>query len=456
MIYCYNSLTKQKEPFQPNVKGKVLLYVCGVTVYDSCHLGHARVAINFDMIVRYLRFCSYEVHYIRNITDIDDKIIARAQQDKVPFTAVSEKFSSEMQRDYQALGLDLPSDEPRASKHLGPIQQLIQRLEKQGYTYKTAGGDLCYRVRNFSGYGKLSGKKIDELRSGSRVEADIHKEDPLDFVLWKAAKPNEPSWESPWGAGRPGWHIECSAMAAHCLATSLDIHGGGSDLIFPHHENEIAQSEAAHGVPLAKYWLHCGSLMINGKKMSKSLNNFISIQDLLRQYDAESIKYFIHTGHYRSPLDFSLSQMRQSVRSLERLYSILALFPYEELVQEASHPAEKDFFNALNDDFNTPQALATLFRIARLAQKSKNIQAARSLLKCGQLLGILHHEPASFLRHPAANEKEKTEIEAIIKEREQARQKQEWEKADLLRQRLLKMSVIIQDTPSGTLWHIKK
>jgi len=456
MIHFYNSLTKKKELFKPQVKRKVLLYVCGVTVYDSCHLGHARVAINFDTIVRYLRFCGYEVRYIRNITDIDDKIIARAQQDKVPFGAISKKFSAEMQQDYQALGIDIPTGEPCASDHLKQIYQLIQILEEQNYTYKTTTGDVCYRVRNFANYGKLSGKKIDELRSGSRVEADVHKEDPLDFVLWKAAKPDEPSWESPWGTGRPGWHIECSAMAAHCLGTSLDVHGGGSDLIFPHHENEIAQSEAAFGVPLAKYWLHCGPLTINGKKMSKSLNNFISIQDLLNQYDAEVVKYFIHTGHYRSPLDFSLPLMKQAERSLEHLYSVLALFPYDQLVEPSSYPTEEDFFRSLNDDFNTPQALAALFGIARAAQKEKNIEAARSLLKCGRLLGILHSHPSSYLEHPKVEEEKKAKIESIIKKREQARKTKEWQQADIMRQELLDMGVLIQDTPDGTLWRIKK
>ena len=393
---------------------------------------------------------------MRNITDIDDKIIARAQQDRVPFSTISEKFSLEMRRDYQALGIDIPTGEPCASDYLKQIYQLIQILEEQNYTYKTAAGDICYRVRNFAGYGKLSGKKIDELRSGSRVETDVHKEDPLDFVLWKAAKPAEPSWESPWGAGRPGWHIECSAMAAHCLGTSLDIHGGGSDLIFPHHENEIAQSEAAFGVPLAKYWLHCGPLTTNGKKMSKSLNNFVSIQDLLNQYDAEAVKYFIHTGHYRSPLDFSFPLMKQAERSLEHLYSVLALFPYEELAEPSSYPAEGDFFSSLNDDFNTPQALAALFGIAREAQKENNLEAARSLLKCGQLLGILNHHPSSYLAAPKVDDEKKAKIEALIKQREKARQSKQWQQADIMRQELSDMGVLIQDTPDGTLWRLKK
>ena len=457
MIHLYNTLSGGKEIFQPQRKKEVLLYVCGVTVYDSCHLGHARVAISFDVMVRYLRFRNYQVRYIRNITDIDDKIITRAQREKVPFSSISEKFSQEMHQDYKALGLLFPTDEPCATDHLEQMKELIGLLEKRGYTYRTPHGDICYRVRNFNGYGKLSGRKIDELRSGVRIETDTSKEDPLDFVLWKAAKSDEPSWASPWGAGRPGWHIECSAMAAHCLGRSLDIHGGGSDLIFPHHENEIAQSEAAYGVPFAKYWLHCGALMINGKKMSKSLNNFISIQDLLRQYDAEAIKHFINTGHYRSALEFTPLLMKQSALSLHRLYSTLALFPYKELVQEEiGCQEEQDFCAAMDDDFNTPKALAILFDLARKIHKTKNIRLARSLLKCGRLLGVLNQEPSLYLQGPSINAKMEQKIRLAIEKREQARKEKEWQQADKLRKELEKMGIIIQDTPGGTLWHIKR
>lgn len=453
MLQLYNSLTNQKEVFQPRQAYRVHIYVCGSTVYDSCHLGHARVAINFDTIVRYLTQCGYEVNYVRNITDIDDKIIARAEEENLPFTAITEKYTQEMHADYQALRLLTPTAEPRATEHLHAIKRLITCLEKADYTYKTLSGDICYRVRKFPNYGKLSGKKIDELHSGARIAADAGKEDPLDFVLWKVAKPGEPSWESPWGRGRPGWHIECSAMTASCLGETIDIHGGGGDLIFPHHENEIAQSEAAHQAPLAKYWMHCGILMVQGKKMAKSLKNFITIQELLMEYDAEVIKYFIQTGHYRSPLDFNPAVIRQAKASLNRLYKALALFSTSELGTEpSSSPEERIFFAAMNDDFNTPQALAALFSMAKAIQTHQDPRIAQSLLKCGQLLGLLNHPPHDYVRGSPLSSVQEQEIIKLIKQREKARAAQEWEQADLLRQQLDELGISIQDTPNGTQW----
>ena len=452
MLRIYNTLSKRKEIFRPQQKNQVNIYICGSTVYDSCHLGHARVAVNMDVLVRHFRQRGYDVNYVRNITDIDDKIINRAAEERLPYEAISAKYTQEMHEDYRALGLDPPTTEPCATAYIDDIKEFILRLEKNGYIYKTADGDICYRVRKFSGYGKLSGKKIDELRSGARVAMDKSKEDPLDFVLWKAAKAGEPSWNSPWGDGRPGWHIECSAMSASCLGCTLDIHGGGSDLIFPHHENEIAQSEAAHGVPLANYWLHCGPLTIHGKKMAKSRQNFVTIQELLTEYDAEVIKYFIHTGHYRSPLDFSHALMRQAKAALERLYGALKV-PVTPDVATKNSPFEQDFLAALDNDLNTPEALASLFSMAKAIQSKKDAASARSLRKCGRLLGLFRKD--DYLREIPPDEEKEKEVIRIIKQREAARAAEEWTQADLLRKKLDEMGIRIQDTPQGTNWRKK-
>ena len=371
-LRIYNTQSGALEEFIPQDPPKVRMYVCGVTSYDVCHLGHARTAVNFDLIVRYLRFKHYKVFYVRNITDIDDKIIRRALEEKLSARQISEKYIKKMRADYARLRLLSPDSEPRATKHIDEIIAFVSGLIQKNYAYQTTGGDVCFRVREFKEYGCLSRKKTDELLQGVRVEVDATKEDPADFVLWKASKPGEPAWPSPWGDGRPGWHIECSAMVRKELGDTPDIHGGGSDLIFPHHENEIAQSAALTGKPLARYWVHCAPLTVGGQKMSKSLNNFVTISDLLDEYHPEVLRYFLILGHYRSPLDWNHKAMRQAVTSLNRLYIALKEFSPEVLTQQqpATQPtAERDFFRAMDDDFNTPRALAALFALANESQK---------------------------------------------------------------------------------------
>ena len=418
MLRVYNTLTKAKEDFTPRNPPQVTMYVCGITCYDVCHLGHARAAVNFDLICRYLRAKGYQVRYVRNITDIDDKIIARAHQENCPAEAITKRYIQQMRTDYGDLQLPAPDEEPLATAYVPQIIAFIEGLWQRGYAYQTRGGDVCFRVRRFADYGKLSHKKIDELHSGARVEVDEDKEDPLDFVLWKRSKTDEPAWESPWGLGRPGWHIECSAMIRASLGDSIDIHGGGSDLIFPHHENEIAQSNCLTEQELARYWLHCAPLTVRGQKMSKSLNNFVSIRDLLHTYHPEEIRYFLTLGHYRSPLDWSKDAMEASAAALRRLYIALNSFAYADIKQSGGwQDGEQPFWDAMDDDFNTPRAFAALFALATEAQKNNNIQAAQSLLRCGQILGLLAEEPTAFLRRKMDDADLTQQVQQLITER---------------------------------------
>lgn len=451
----YNSLTQTKEDFIPIRPGKIGLYACGMTVYDHCHLGHARSLLAFDVMVRYLRYSGYEVSYVRNITDIDDKIITRANDKGEPWRALTERYIESMHDDEQELGILTPNHEPRATDFIPEIIQLIQQIIDNGCGYVAGNGDVCFEIARFEDYGKLSKRDIDSLISGVRVGVDAGKRHPLDFVLWKLAKPGEPHWESPWGDGRPGWHIECSAMSTQLLGQPFDIHGGGLDLKFPHHENEIAQSEAACGCNFANTWIHAGLLTINGEKMSKSLGNFMTIKDAIREYGAEEIRFFMLSGHYRSPLNFSRENLKQSRAALDRLYNSLRGLP------SVPSPLETDeegaFVKKMNDDFNTPEAVSILFdlshEIHRARQQSPDQAASlASLLKrLGGVLGILQRDPESYFRGELAST-EIEEIERLIGDRTMARQDKNWALADEIRSKLEAMGVMIEDTADGVKW----
>ena len=371
-IKFYNSLTNQKEDFVPIREGEVGLYVCGMTVYDNCHLGHARAMMAFDILARYLRYQNYKVNFIRNITDIDDKIIERANENKETIDALTDRTIASMQEDFSMLGLELPTNEPRATDHIEGMIKMISTLIDKGHAYHSEGGDVFFAVRTFPEYGKLSNKNIDDLNPGSRIEEDGSKKDPLDFVLWKSAKPNEPSWDSPWGLGRPGWHIECSVMSLENLGEHFDIHGGGPDLLFPHHENEIAQSECASDHQFANYWMHSGLLKINGEKMSKSLGNFAMLKDLFVSYHPEVIRYYLISSHYRSSLNFDNDSLDQARSALTRLYQALSLAPSEE--SDLHDDSVKEFKDSMNDDLNTPEALSILFGLAKSINSSQDTQ----------------------------------------------------------------------------------
>ncbi|MTW21548.1 cysteine--tRNA ligase [Allochromatium palmeri] len=458
MLQIHNSLTRQKAPFQPIEPGKVRMYVCGMTVYDYCHLGHARVLVVFDVVYRYLRALGYEVTYIRNITDIDDKIIRRANENGEPFQALTERFITAMREDSAALGVQPPTDEPRATAHIGEIVAMVQTLIDKGLAYVADNGDVYYAVSRFPDYGKLSGKDPADLRAGARVEIGESKRDPLDFALWKSAKPGEPSWDSPWGLGRPGWHIECSAMSTGCLGNHFDIHGGGADLQFPHHENEIAQSEGATGEPFVNVWMHNGFVRVNEEKMSKSLGNFFTVREILRLYRPEEVRYFILTSHYRSPLNYDDSALQQARAALTRLYTALRGLP-------ESAPAEGESFRArfqaaMDDDFNTPVALAVLFELAReinrlRADGSDQQAAAHGALLCelGAVLGLLQDDPEVYLRGGVdAEGPSDAEIEAMIEQRRAARANKDWAEADRMREALTAAGVVLEDGPQGTTW----
>ncbi len=452
----YNSLTRRKEVFTPLEPGKVRMYVCGMTVYDYCHLGHARVMVVFDVLARYLRWKGYEVTYVRNITDIDDKIIRRAGEAGVPIETLTERFIEAMHEDERALGCLPPDREPRATHAIDAIIAMIQRLLDKGYAYLGDNGDVYYTVARFRDYGKLSGKKPEELRAGARVEVNEAKRDPLDFVLWKRAKPGEPAWDSPWGPGRPGWHIECSAMSTHCLGAHFDIHGGGADLQFPHHENEIAQSEAATGQPFVDYWVHVGFVRVDREKMSKSLGNFFTIRDLLAKYPGEVIRFFILASHYRSPLDFSERSLEQARAALTRLYTTLRGLPETEEGEEGEIWRRR-FEAAMDDDLNTPEALAVLFELAkeinrlRDQDRERAARLAATLRKLGGVLGLLSQDPERFLRGGKAGLSDE-EIERLIEEREQARKRRDWATADRIRDQLKAQGIVLEDTPQGTSW----
>ncbi|MFN3919770.1 MAG: cysteine--tRNA ligase [Methylohalobius sp.] len=455
MLTIYNSLTRKKEPFRPITPGKVRMYVCGMTVYDYCHLGHARVMVVFDCIVRYLRWRGFDVTYVRNITDIDDKIIRRANELGIPIQQLTAKFIQAMHEDERALGCLPPDIEPKATQSIPQIIAMIQTLLERGYAYLGDNGDVYYAVSKFKAYGKLSGKNLEELRAGARVEIAEAKHDPLDFVLWKRAKPGEPAWDSPWGPGRPGWHIECSAMSTSCLGAHFDIHGGGADLQFPHHENEIAQSEGATGKPFVNYWLHVGFVRIDQEKMSKSLGNVFTIRELLKTYPGEVLRFFILTTHYRSPLDYSEESLAQTRAGLQRLYTALRGLP-EAGEGEAGESFRQRFIDAMDDDFNTPEALAVLFDLAKAINRLKSEdlkQAAEfgaTLKTLAGVLGLLQEAPEAFLK--GKTELSVEEIERLIEQRNQARKAKDWATADRIRAQLGTHGIVLEDTPKGTLW----
>ena len=436
--------------------GKVRMYVCGMTVYDYCHMGHARVMVVFDMVSRYLRYRGYDVNYVRNITDIDDKIIKRAHENGESIQVLTERFTRAMTEDATALGVLPPSQEPRATSHIEEILKMIGSLIDKGLAYKAKNGDVYYDVSKFPTYGQLSGKQIDELRSGARVEVQEAKDDPLDFVLWKSAKPGEPSWESPWGAGRPGWHIECSAMSTHCLGDHFDIHGGGMDLQFPHHENEIAQSEGATGQKFVNVWMHNGFVRINDEKMSKSLNNFFTVREVLNEYRAEEIRFFILSSHYRSPLNYSIENLNEARAALLRLYTALRDAPPGGSMAD---DVISEFNTVMDDDFNTPRAIAILHELAsEINRIDKNTERAKSLAATlrylGGILGLLQESPKQYLQSQVGKS-DKTldqEIESLIEQRNQARENRDFQEADRIRAQLDSMNIKLEDTPTGTTW----
>jgi len=461
MLRIFNSLTRQKEEFRPIEPGKVKMYVCGMTVYDYCHVGHARVMVVFDVVLRWLRTQGYDVTYVRNITDIDDKIIRRAQENGEEFGALTARFIQAMNEDLDALGILPPTYEPRATEAMADMLALIQTLLDKGYAYVGTSGDVYYDVSRFDRYGQLANKKLEDLRSGARVEVEEAKDDPLDFVLWKAAKPGEPSWASPWGAGRPGWHIECSAMSTRCLGEHFDIHGGGMDLKFPHHENEIAQSEAASGQRCVNLWMHNGFVQVNEEKMSKSLGNFFTVREVLQRYAPEAVRLFILTSHYRGPLNYSDENLDHAKASLTRLYTALRGLPH--LDAQVEEGWRERFAQAMDDDFNTPEALAALFDLAREINRLRTedeAAAARlgaSLRMLGGWLGLLQTDPEIFLRGSGevgegASGLIAEQIEALIAERAAARKAKQWAEADRIRGLLQEAGIVLEDTPKGTIW----
>ena len=457
-LTIYNTLSKAKEAFKPLVDNQVRMYVCGMTVYDFCHIGHARVMVAFDVIARWLRHSGYQLTYVRNITDIDDKIIRRANENGEPFEALVERMIAAMHEDEARLNVLRPDIEPRATQHIDGMFAMIQTLIDKGYAYAPGNGDVYYRVGRFAGYGKLSRKKIEDLKIGARIEVDEIKEDPLDFVLWKGAKPGEPSWQSPWGPGRPGWHIECSVMSTCCLGETFDIHGGGPDLVFPHHENEIAQSEAATGKPYASTWMHAGAVRVDGEKMSKSLGNFFTIREVLEKYHPEVVRYLLVSSHYRSPINYSEDSLREAKGALERFYHALKGLPA--VASAGGETFVERFAAAMDDDFNTPEACAVLFEMVREINRLRDsdLQAAAALaarLKAlGGLLGVLQLEPEAFLQAGAAGKVDAVQVEALIQARLEARAAKNWAESDRIRDQLAAMGVVLEDGKGGTTWRL--
>lgn len=455
MLTVYNSLSRQKETFIPIEAGKVRMYVCGMTVYDYCHIGHARMLAAFDVIYRWLKASGLDVTYVRNITDIDDKIIKRAAENGETIGQLVDRFVVAMHEDTAALRLQPPSFEPRATEHVPGMIELINKLIANGRAYPADNGDVYYAVREFADYGKLSGKSLDDLRAGERVGVDPFKRDPLDFVLWKSAKPGEPSWPSPWGAGRPGWHIECSVMSCHHLGEHFDIHGGGEDLQFPHHENEIAQSEGAHNHAYVNYWLHNGFIQVDGEKMSKSLGNFFTIRDVLEHFDGEVVRFFIVRSHYRSPVNYSDKVLEDAQQALTRLYTALrGVSLAQESAVDWSNAYAARFQSAMNDDFNTPEAVAVLFDLAGEVNRTKDAGAARLLKTLAGLLGLLERNPDEFLQGGAkAQDGLSAEaIEGLIQERLAARKAKNFAESDRIRDLLSSQGVVLEDGPQGTTW----
>ena len=451
MLKIYNSIAREKQTFVPIVAGKVSMYVCGMTVYDFCHLGHARVMVVFDMVNRWLRSSGFDVNYVRNITDIDDKIIKRANENSESITELTQRFIDAMNEDSDALGILRPDIEPRATAHIQGMIDMISALIEKGHAYHADNGDVFYSVNSFKTYGKLSGKSLEDLRAGERVEVDTFKRDPMDFVLWKSVKPNEPSWDSPWGKGRPGWHIECSVMSECHLGNHFDIHGGGQDLQFPHHENEIAQSEAAHDCTFVNYWMHNGFVRVDDEKMSKSLGNFFTIRDVLKKYDAEVVRFFILRAHYRSPLNYSDKHLDDAKQALTRLYTSLRGISSDAKYDEQDVSAI-NFKAAMNDDFNTPEAVAVLFDLANELNKTRDVKVAAQLKGLANVLGLLNRDPESFLQAGNADSDDVSKIEQLILARAEAKQAKNFAEADRIRQELLADGVILEDSPQGTTW----
>lgn len=466
MLQIFNTLSRKKETFTPINAGKVGLYVCGCTVYDLCHIGHGRTYISFDNIARYLRFSGYDVNYVRNITDVEDKIINRANENNETPEALTERTIAAMHQDFDALNMARPDLEPRVTTHMDEIIAMIETLVAKEHAYvagddaeNSGQGDVLFKVSSYANYGKLSGQNLEQLQAGSRVEVDQNKDNPLDFVLWKTAKPGEPSWSSPWGEGRPGWHIECSAMNAKELGHHFDIHGGGSDLTFPHHENEIAQSCCALDTPYVNYWMHTGMVQVDQEKMSKSLGNFFTIRDVLAQYDAETVRFFLTTGHYRSQLNYSTDNLTQARASVERIYTSLRDVSVEsDYVLDKESSFVKQFCQAMDDDFNTPQALAVLFEISKelnVAKAANNndlaIELASTLVALGEIVGLLQLDPAAFLQGDNDND-EVAIIEALIVQRNQARVDKDWALADDARDKLNAMNIVLEDSAGKTTW----
>ncbi|HCB13384.1 MAG TPA: cysteine--tRNA ligase [Gammaproteobacteria bacterium] len=468
MLQIFNSLTRQKEEFQPIEPGKVRMYVCGMTVYDYCHVGHARVMVVFDIVLRWLRAKGYDVTYVRNITDIDDKIIRRAEENGEDFHALTNRFIQAMHEDLGALGILPPTQEPRATEAMADMIAMIQTLLAKEFAYIGTSGDVYYDVSRFDRYGQLANKKLDDLRAGSRIEIEEAKDDPLDFVLWKAAKPGEPSWPSPWGDGRPGWHIECSTMSTCCLGEHFDIHGGGMDLKFPHHENEIAQSEAASGQPYVNFWMHNGFVQVNDEKMSKSLGNFFTLRDVLQRYQPEVVRLFILSSHYRGPLNYANENLDHAKASLTRLYTALRGLPVMDTPAEESWRVR--FTQAMDDDFNTPEALAVLFDLVRelnrlrIEDETMAAQLGTTLKQLGGFLGLLQSDPDTFLHGHTIDTAHvtgctsntesysSTRTQQLIDQRTTARKAKNWAEADRIRAMLQEAGIVLEDTSKGTIW----
>lgn len=454
-LTLFNTLTREKQTFTPLNPGKVGIYVCGVTTYDFCHIGHARTYVAFDVVVRYLRKLGYRVKYVRNITDLDDKIIRRAMENGENFHAVTERFIAEMHQDFDALNLLRPDVEPRVTEHMDQIIAMIERLLSNGHAYVASNGDVLFDVSTFADYGRLSRQDLEQLQAGARVEVDNAKTDPLDFVLWKKAKAGEPSWDSPWGPGRPGWHIECSAMNKEHLGETFDIHGGGSDLTFPHHENEIAQSCCANQSDYVNYWMHSGMVQVDDVKMSKSLGNFFTIRDVLNAYDAETVRYFLLSSHYRSQLNYTQDNLEQAHAALERLYTALRGIEPAAASAELRDPYWQRFSAAMNDDFNAPEAMSVLFDLARElnrvrdSQPQQAAQLASVLKELAEVLGLLQQAPEQFLQ---GDSDDVALIESLIAKRNNARAEKDWAAADAARDELTAMGIVLEDGADGTQW----
>lgn len=473
-IRIYNTLTKSKQPFDPVVPGKVQIYVCGPTVYDSCHVGHARSVVVFDVVVRYLRAMGYQVTYVRNFTDVDDKIIKRAAEVGMPALELAEKFIDEFHRDMDALNVMRADHEPRVTEHIDDIIAIVKTLIDKNAAY-VGDGDVFFAVDTFDDYGKLSGRKLEDMIAGSRIEINTSKRNPYDFVLWKAAKPGEPSWDSPWGQGRPGWHIECSAMSRRLLGETFDIHGGGKDLIFPHHENEIAQSEAAHARPFARYWMHNGFVNINNEKMSKSLNNFLMIKDILNAYHPETVRLFLLSNHYRSPIDFADQHLKEAEKALDKIYGVVKRLDEEaSIMADADAPSNtsywQDFCAAMDDDFNTAKGIGILFNLVKEANRLLDedsgetdraalTDVAADLLRMGNILGIMQQPWRDFFDQRTQSQMQEMTISsetinALVAERTAARKNKDWKRADEIRHQLQDAGIVLEDKADGTHWKV--